>query len=182
MIPETFTADYVGQPGERTFYLQATTTSGTRSYLVEKQQVLVLAERLKEMLLAIDSEDTVVSAQPARDPSMRLVAPVEPEWRVGTMGIAYEEETDRIVLACEPIEESTDPDSEDEALEQVLADVLGANPDGVRFFLRRDQVRSFVLHSTAVVAEGRPTCQLCGLPMDPDGHFCPATNGHKTEA
>jgi uncharacterized repeat protein (TIGR03847 family) len=49
----------------------------------------------------------------------------------------------------------------------------------IRFVLRRDQVRTFILHALAVVAEGRPICQLCGLPMDPGGHNCPASNGHR---
>jgi uncharacterized repeat protein (TIGR03847 family) len=50
--------------------------------------------------------------------------------------------------------------------------------DSVRLMLRRDQARMFVLHALAVVGEGRPICQLCGLPMDPSGHLCPASNGH----
>jgi uncharacterized repeat protein (TIGR03847 family) len=29
-----------------------------------------------------------------------------------------------------------------------------------------------------VVNQGRPTCPLCGEPMEPDGHFCPRRNGH----
>jgi hypothetical protein len=45
--------------------------------------------------------------------------------------------------------------------------------------LRRDQVRTFVLHAQAIVDEGRPLCQLCGLPIDPSGHACPASNGHR---
>jgi uncharacterized repeat protein (TIGR03847 family) len=49
----------------------------------------------------------------------------------------------------------------------------------VQFHLRRDQVRAFILHALAVVAEGRPLCQLCGLPIDPEGHICPASNGHR---
>jgi uncharacterized repeat protein (TIGR03847 family) len=48
----------------------------------------------------------------------------------------------------------------------------------VRFLLTRAQVRAFVLHALAIVEEGRPLCQLCGLPMDADGHLCPASNGH----
>ncbi|MGH2730258.1 MAG: DUF3090 family protein, partial [Actinomycetota bacterium] len=47
---------------------------------------------------------------------------------------------------------------------------------------RRDQARAFVLHALAVIDEGRPLCMLCGLPIDPTGHACPASNGHRPGA
>ena len=76
-----------------------------------------------------------------------------------------------------------------------LADVLEAdNPAEVADFLTRDveQVRfhilprvRFIRHtppevSKEVVAAGRPTCAMCGEPIDPEGHFCPRRNGHRT--
>jgi hypothetical protein len=30
-----------------------------------------------------------------------------------------------------------------------------------------------------LVNAGRPRCSLCGHPMDPEGHSCPRTNGHR---
>jgi len=167
ITPEIFTADFVGQPGDRSFYLQARGAHGIYSFALEKQQVAVLADKLRELLLLVDSEDTVKGATPARDPALGLGQPIEPEWAVGTMWLAYEESDDRIVVLAQPVEvveEETLEDEEDE---------------GVRILLRRDQARSFVLHASAVVDEGRPTCQLCGLPMDPSGHACPASNGHR---
>ncbi len=165
--PEVFTADYTGEPGQRTFFLQAR-GDVTLSYLVEKQQVQLLAEKLRDILLLVDQSDTIVAATPARDPAFTLSAPIEPEWRVGSMGLGYVEDSDQVVISMNPAsEEATAPeDIEPESFE-------------VRFLLRRDQVRSFVLHTLAVVAEGRPLCQLCGLPMDPSGHLCPASNGHR---
>ncbi|MDQ4143990.1 MAG: DUF3090 family protein [Actinomycetota bacterium] len=166
--PEIFTADYVGEPGRRSFYLQARSPHGTYSFALEKQQVAVLAEKLRELLLLIDAEDTVKGAASARDPALALQEPVEPEWRVGTMGLAYEESGDRVVVLAQPVEvqEEDEPVEDDEE-------------EGIRILLRRDQGRAFVLHASAIVEEGRPTCQLCGLPMDPSGHACPASNGHR---
>lgn len=170
ITPETFTADYVGTPGHRTFYLQARAGGDTHTYLVEKQQVAVLADKLRELLLMIDRADTVGSAQPSRDPALGIATPVEAEARVGTIGLGFEEDNDAVVVLLQPIGDDTeDVDTDDDA----------ADDFGVRFRLRRDQARAFVLHSLAVVAEGRPTCQLCGLPMDPEGHRCPASNGHR---
>jgi uncharacterized repeat protein (TIGR03847 family) len=162
--PETFTADYIGRPGRRTFYLQARSTVSTVSLLVEKQQVEALSEKLRELLILVDSADTVGRSSAQRDPALAITDPDEPQWRVGTIGLAYQEDVDKFVVQVEPIEEEGEPDQPD---------------DGFRFLLRRDQVRAFVLHSEAVVAEGRPLCQLCGLPMDPEGHACPASNGHR---
>lgn len=170
MSPETFTADYVGEPGKRSFYLQARDATSAITYLIEKRQVAVLAEKLRELLLIVDSKDTVTSALPGRDPALGIAQPLEPESRVGTIGLAYEEDADRVVVFVQPADDS----EEDEP-----ADDEGVDSLEVRFELRRDQVRAFVLHAAAVVDEGRPTCQLCGLPMDPSGHKCPASNGHR---
>jgi uncharacterized repeat protein (TIGR03847 family) len=168
--PEVFTADYVGEAGDRTFYLQGRGSSGTYSFLVEKQQVLALAERLRELLMLIDDEDAIRTATATRDPALALESPIEPEWRVGTMGLAFEEDEDRIIVVMQPATEGDEEESEEDLTQ----------PDtGARLLLRRDQVRAFVLHAMAVVGEGRPLCQLCGLPMDPAGHACPASNGHR---
>lgn len=170
IIPDIFTADYVGQPGQRSFFLQARSSETTYSFALEKQQVAVLAEKLRELLLLVDTEDTIKTAPPERDPALALQQPLEPEWRVGTMGLAYEESPDRVIVLAQPVVPET---AETEEIEEPDED------DGIRFLLRRDQARSFVLHVGAIVEEGRPTCQLCGLPKDPSGHACPASNGHR---
>jgi uncharacterized repeat protein (TIGR03847 family) len=171
--PQTFTADYVGEPGERTFYVQSRSGADTLTYLIEKQQVAALADRLRDLLMMVDEEDTVRSTAPARDPALVIDQPLEPEWRVGTMGLAYEEESDRVVVVMQPAE-----DSDEEEEETIFEDSERA----VRFLLRRDQARAFILHALAVVQEGRPICQLCGLAMNPSGHVCPASNGHHVTA
>jgi uncharacterized repeat protein (TIGR03847 family) len=123
--------------------------------------------------MLIDEEDTIRSTSPARDPALVIAQPVEPQWRVGTMGLAYEEDSDQVIILMQPAGE------DDEQADEVTEDGEEA---GVRFMLRRDQARAFSLHALAVVQEGRPTCQLCGLPMDPSGHICPASNGHHPSA
>jgi uncharacterized repeat protein (TIGR03847 family) len=170
-VPDTFTADYVGEPGKRTFYLQARGEERTSTYLLEKQQVALLAEKVGQLLVMIDNTDTIRSTQARRDPALSLGEPVEPEWRIGAMGLAYDDDEDRVVVLVQPVEES---DEEEEMEEET--------PEGVRFVLRRDQARAFALHAMAVVDEGRPLCMLCGLPIDPSGHACPASNGHHVEA
>lgn len=168
--PEVFTADYTGRPGERTFFLQSRSETLTLTYQLEKGQVEILGEKLKELLLMIDPSDPISTATPQRDPAYALSAPIEPEWRVGTIGLTYEEPSESIVVALEPMGEAADDDDDAEPEVEDFA---------VRLMLRRDQARAFVLHALAIVGEGRPLCQLCGLPMDPEGHRCPASNGHR---
>lgn len=162
MAPEVFTADSVGEPGHRTFYLQARDSERVMTFLLEKDQVAVLAERLRELLMLVDPADTIAAAPPARDPVLQLVEPLEPEARIGSLGIGYVEEGETVLVAAEPAAEDEGDENETE----------------YRFVLRRDQARALVLHALAVVGEGRPICPLCGLPMDPGGHLCPASNGH----
>jgi uncharacterized repeat protein (TIGR03847 family) len=168
VIPDIFTADYVGEPGHRSFYLQARGAEGLLSFPIEKQQVVVLAEKLRELLLLVDGDDTVTSASAGRDPALAFTEPVSDETQVGTIGLAYEEDSDQVVVLLQPLPEESD---------EVEAELDEAS--GVHLELRRDQVRAFVLHALAVVNEGRAICQLCGLPMDPAGHRCPASNGHR---
>ena len=168
LTPEIFTADYVGRPGERSFYVQARDSSATHSYEIEKQQIVALAEKLREVLVLVDQEDTVLATEPARDPALALVPPIEPDFRIGTIGLAYDESLDVVLVILQPVDaEETD-------------EVIIESDAGDRVLLRRDQVRAFILHATSILAEGRPICQLCGLPIDPEGHRCPASNGQRT--
>jgi uncharacterized repeat protein (TIGR03847 family) len=168
LTPEIFTADYVGTPGERAFYVQARDPAATHSYEIEKEQIRALAEKLREVLVLVDQEDTVLATEPARDPALALEPPLEPDYRIGTIGLAYDESSDIVVVILQP----ADAEEAEEAI--IESDV------GDRLLLRRDQVRAFILHAASILSEGRPICQLCGLPIDPEGHRCPASNGQRT--
>lgn len=172
--PEVFTADYTGRPGERTFFLQSRSETLTLSFLLEKGQVEVLAEKLKELLVMVDPDDPVRTVNPKRNPLYALSAPIEPEWRVGTIGLTFQDDPEFVVVALEPVEPEPEPA---ESLESVGPDEV--EEFAVRILVTREQARGFIAHALAVVNEGRPLCQLCGLPMDPDGHRCPASNGHR---
>lgn len=166
IVPEVFTTDYAGEPGQREFFLQVRGGFGTLTYRVEKTQVQVLAEKLREVLLLVDAEDTITGTTAQRDPGMGLEVPLEPDGRVGSIALAYEEESDNVVVLLE----QPAPDED----EQPVVTAAGA----VGFRLRRDQVRAFILHALAVVEEGRAICPICKLPMNPAGHVCPGGNGH----
>src|SRR3954447_7520008 len=114
--PERFVAGTVGSPGERTFYLQARGGGRLVSVALEKGQVSLLAEKLDELL--IEANRRFGLALPEIDMSHTdnepLDNPIEEEFRVGTLGLAYDVDTSTIVIEAiavgEPTEDETDTD------------------------------------------------------------------------
>jgi uncharacterized repeat protein (TIGR03847 family) len=190
---DRITADAVGEPGDRTFFIQARQDRLLVTLLVEKQQVQLLAASVVEILSRIGKE----TGEGPADDAMTLEQPVIPEWRAGRLAIGYEEDRDLLVLEAEELipereddesEEEDAPSTEGDDLD-VLAGLEGGEqeepgeearaPRVIRLWATREQMLSLARHGAAVCAAGRPTCQLCGNPMDPEGHQCPALNGHK---
>ena len=173
--PDRFVAGTVGQPGDRTFYLQASGGGRTVSVALEKVQVRVLAERLEELLETARRAggDIPAAAGQALEDTAPLDAPVEEEFRVGTMGLAWDGEREQVVVEALAQTEAT----EGEEVEP-LSDA-DEGPDALRVHLTPDTARAFVQRAQRVVAAGRPPCPLCGLPLDAEGHICPRQNGHR---
>ena len=170
--PQRFVAGAVGQPGERTFYLQATDGSRVTSVSLEKFQVSQLAERLDELLDEVlrrtGGQPATLSA-PADDGPLDL--PLMEEFRVGAIALAWDGETDRVVIEAQ--EESETP-------VEPLADVVPTDGPGVlRVRLTPEAARAFAQRALRIVAQGRPPCALCGLPLDTTGHVCPRQNGYR---
>jgi uncharacterized repeat protein (TIGR03847 family) len=174
--PERFVAGTVGQPGDRTFYLQASGGGRSVSVALEKAQVAVLAERLEELLEEVrrrGAGEVPPTAPRELEDTAPLDAPVEEEFRVGTMGLAWDGDADLVV-----IEALAQPESEADAEVEPLSDDE-AGPDALRVRLSADMARAFIVRAQRVVAAGRPPCPLCSLPLDPEGHICPRQNGHR---
>jgi uncharacterized repeat protein (TIGR03847 family) len=174
--PERFVAGTVGQPGDRTFYLQASAAGRTVSVALEKVQVQVLADRLEELLDTVrrttDADVPVVASRELED-TAPLDAPVEEEFRVGTMGLAWETDGERLV-----VEALAQPTDEEQAAVEPLSE-SDEGPDVLRVRLTAEMARAFITRALRVVAAGRPPCPLCNLPLDPEGHICPRQNGHR---
>jgi len=171
--PDRFVAGTVGQPGERTFFLQASGGGRTISVSLEKVQVQVLADRLEELLEEVrrrGAGDVPAVAPRELEDTAPLDAPVEEEFRVSTMGLAWDGEV-VVVEALAP------QDAEAEEVEPLAETDEG--PDALRVRLSADMARAFVARAQRVVAAGRPPCPLCQLPLDPEGHVCPRQNGHR---
>jgi uncharacterized repeat protein (TIGR03847 family) len=159
---QRLTVGTVGPVGKRAFYLQARQGDQLVTLKVEKQQVGALSQLLAELL-----EDLPTVGELPTEEALALEEPVLPEWPVGSLRIDYDRDADQVILVAEEV---TEVDEEDEPV----------GTGGIaRFGATREQVAALVQRGSELVEAGRPLCPLCGYPLDPGGHSCPRTNGHR---
>jgi uncharacterized repeat protein (TIGR03847 family) len=162
---DRLTVGTVGVPGQRMFLLQARAGAEVVTVKLEKQQVGALARYLGEVLADLPE----VGALPGE---LELEEPTEPRFAAGVLGVTYDEAMDRIVLVAQEAGPAEDEDDDDIVAEDPDTSVL-------RVTATREQVAALAIRGTALVEAGRPPCPLCGYPLDPSGHVCPRTNGHR---
>jgi uncharacterized repeat protein (TIGR03847 family) len=162
--PDHCTLGVIGEVGHRLFLFYCRQGLTETTVKVEKQQIAVLAGYLGRIVREL--------GRPGHLPEdLEFYGSEEYEWVVGTIGVSYDEELDRIVIVLEEIG-SDEEDEEDEH-------ELGEGAHVLRVALSREQAAAFAIHATRLVEAGRPPCPLCSLPLDPSGHDCPRTNGHR---
>ncbi|HET7010711.1 MAG TPA: DUF3090 domain-containing protein [Anaerolineales bacterium] len=160
------TTGAVGPPGKRVFYLQARGGDEMVTLIVEKIQVQSLAVGLEQFLVELAGQfPGLPEASASYDQGeMELETPIDPAFRVGQIGLGYDQPSDRIVVVARELQpEGSDPEEASVA----------------RLWCTRDQLRAMCQHGLEVASRGRPICGNCGEPIDPEGHFCPRSNGHK---
>ncbi|UZJ32151.1 DUF3090 domain-containing protein [Streptomyces endophytica] len=187
-VPDRFVAGTVGLPGRRSFYLQATAAGRTTSVALEKTQVAALAERIDELLDEVVRRSGGNAPVPAVSPTeladtAPLEMPVEEEFRVGTMALAWDGEDERMIVEAQALVELEADSEEDlaDAEERLLQDDENG-PPMLRVRLTGTMARAFAKRALEVVNAGRPPCPLCSLPLDPEGHVCPRQNGYRRGA
>ena len=175
--PERFVAGTVGEPGERTFFLQARAGRRVTSVVLEKVQVAVLADRLNRLLDELEQRGVTTPSPPESSDVEPLDEPVVEAFRAGTLTLGWDGSSDRILVEARA---RTDEDDEEEEAEQeeALDDDAEDGPAIFRVRLTAPAARAFVERAVRVIASGRPPCPLCGQPLDPQGHICPRRNGH----
>lgn len=149
--PERFSVAATGPVGQRVFLLHFAQEGIRVTVKVEKQQVAVLATYLARIVRELGRPEHLPE-------DLDFEVDVEPDWVVGTIGVSYDRDADRLVVV---VEEAGD--------EGTVA----------RLSVTREQAAAFAIRATTLVEAGRPPCPLCGLPLDPSGHDCPRTNGHR---
>ncbi len=168
---ERFVAGTVGEPGERSFFLQAKSGKRLISVLLEKSQVQGIAERLALLLKELRRADGFLKIGTIARDDLPLDVPILEEFRVGIIGLAWV--SDRSLVQI-------DLQAGIEEVEGAIEISVGEDgPDLLRVFLSLEQVQAFVDRSLAVVSAGRPPCPFCGMALDPTGHVCPRANGYR---
>lgn len=175
--PERFVTGTVGEPGQRTFFLQARAGARLVSVALEKQQVAVLVERLDELLdelMRVPGNETTIPAIAPFDlrDTEPLDQPIVEEFRAGTMALSWDPVEQRVVLEVFPVDAGA-PDEESEGIE--AEELLVVRMSGAL-------ARAFCSRSKQVVEAGRPDCPFCGNPVDPEGHLCVRANGFRRRA
>ena len=168
---DKLTTGTVGEPGQRTFFIQATQGERVITIVVEKEQVELLGTSILEILASVGRE----TGEGPQEGALELEVPLEPLWRAGRLSIGYAEDRDLMLLELEELVET--PGESEEANDPDLPE-----PARVRMWATREQMFALARHGAAVAARGRPKCRFCGNPIDPEGHMCPAMNGHREAA
>ncbi len=154
------TIDTIGPPGQRTFYLQAAQGDTLVTLIIEKEQAAAISIAISRLLEQLGG--TGGEAEPM---NLDLIHPVEPLFRVGRMGLGYDQERDRLIIVAEELM----PEMEE-------------RQQGVRVHIwaSRAQMAALAHKANLVVASGRPICPLCNEPINPgEEHACIRGNGRK---
>lgn len=178
--PDRFVTGTIGEPGNRTFFLQARHGSRIVSVSLEKIQVAALAERLDALLDELERRG-IESAGPdgtsTRD-ALPLDEPLNEAFRATTLSLGWDGTADLVLVEARAGSEDDEEDEDDEATMVVESDDDPDGPDLLRVRLSASAARGFVERALRVLSSGRPPCPLCGEPLDPQGHLCPRRNGH----
>jgi uncharacterized repeat protein (TIGR03847 family) len=161
------TTDAIGQPGQRVFYIQAQSADNTITVIVEKVQIQTLALGVEDFLTEVAQRypDLAQVSPDYDETSMHIQPPVDPLFRVGELGLAYDADSDMAVLVVREIINAENQTQEDASV--------------IRFWCTRAQLSAMGRWGLEVSGRGRPVCPLCGQPIEASGHFCPKRNGHK---
>jgi uncharacterized repeat protein (TIGR03847 family) len=170
---DRFVVGTVGIPGERTFFIQARTGSRLVSVSLEKAQVAAIADRVLQILREIRLSEPLTVIERVSYDDQPLESPIDEEFRVGVIGLAYVSDRRLIEIDLQAI---TDSDNADDELLEIDT---SSDQDILRILMTLGYAESFAKRANTVVAAGRAPCPFCGGPIDPNGHLCPRSNGYR---
>ena len=152
---ERFAAGAVGEPGDRTFLFHVVANTEPHWFVAEKAQVATLADYA---LTALAEANILPDPEAMRRilAGLDVELPDEVRFRVGSISLGIQPDSDLISIEFISVDES----------------------DGVTFVIAPEQLQALAIHGLEVVGQGRPICRDCQLPMERNGHICPASNGH----
>lgn len=167
----------IGEYPDQSYYLQVVQDSQLVSVELDAMQLRLIAKRIDQLLDDVADYYNLRLPRRARhvDDLSPLDLPLDSEFLVGTIGLAWSEEKSAILLELLSFTNG----EFDENL--ILSDDAEEGPDTVRIMLSPHFARQFAHRTKIVYAAGRPLCPLCGEPMDPEGHICVRLNGYRRD-
>ena len=168
---DRFTVGTVGLPGERTFYIQIRSGNTLLSFSLEKSQVALLAERLRHMVKEIKATNPLLTHNDRSRDSLPLETPIEDEFRIGSMALFFDADTEMIQLDLRELNQNSDEELEDDDLDEDI--------EIARLFITITQALTFSARSELILSAGRAQCPFCGFPINPSGHICARANGYR---
>jgi uncharacterized repeat protein (TIGR03847 family) len=146
--PDWVSAGAVGDPGRRTFYLQARQDSDYLAVIVEKEQVAALARTARELLAATGRP---LSTEELLAGDLNL-EPVQPCWRAGSLRVGADRTGQRFLLEIER---------------------AGGDEAPLRWLLGREELKVLAVDAAYAVEGFRERCRRCGQRLNLDAaHTC----------
>ena len=155
----------IGEPGHRTFNLVLESGGTSCSVWLEKEQLFQLGVYLQEVVQLLSTEEKEHPSEPVERQWSGEGPPIE--FKAGEVMISHDPAGHAFHLLAY---EREDPEREDPDAEGELA--------SVSFWISVAQAEDLAQEALRICAAGRPRCFLCGLPINPEGHVCPRSNGH----
>lgn len=161
-LVDSLTPESIGEPGRRTFKITATSSRGEAVVWMEKEQLFQIGVSIKQLTATRSTPSQPSEFVPDTAPGP---IPVSAEFKTGELSLKHDGGSDVFTLEARSMETE-----EDDHLTQ---------PDSVQFSFTRRLGEQMADRALEIVAAGRKPCQLCGGPINPDGHFCVKVNGHR---
>ena len=161
--PDRCVAGTIGEPGERAFFIQARSNARVISVALEKAQVQAIAHRIELIIAEVRKSYPLLSVATLPTDDAPLETPVDEEFQVGAISLAWSELEQLITFELYELEDD-EQDEEGQVLE-------------INFSV--GMALAFAQRSKALVNAGRLPCPFCGIPIDPRGHLCPRANGYR---
>lgn len=169
---QRFVVGTVGQPGERTFFVQVRSAQRLIAVALEKSQVNALCQRIEMMIRQVKKDDPSILLERLNRDDAPLEAPIFEEFRVGMISLSWLKDRRLLCIELHAIGEEDSQSEEVFLLEQENRDLL-------KVFISLSQADAFSTRAIAVINAGRLPCPFCALPIDPSGHLCPRANGYR---
>ena len=154
-IPETF-----GDPGMRTFRISVDSASSSAKIWLEKEQLAELCLAMVQMEKENVEEEGTTGSPPDGIEAEGLTSL---DFKANRLAFGHNPDSGLFVV------DAHDPEDD------------GNEEPTVRIWVTRAMIREFSHDGLEIVSAGRPICQLCGRPVNPDGHYCERSNGHSKD-